>query len=59
MLATKPRSMTSRRISGTLQREIGTSDSYGSWQANALTATATLGGKERGAPDAGAFLQTR
>jgi len=26
--------------------------------AKALTATATLGGKERWAPDAGAFLQT-
>jgi len=28
--ATKPRSMTSRRISGTLQLESGTCDSYGS-----------------------------
>ncbi len=59
MEATRPRAMTSRRISGTLQREIGTSDSYGSWHARALTATATLGGKERRAPDAGAFLQPR
>src|SRR5258706_604665 len=56
--APKPRSMTSRRISGTLQRDSGTSDSYGSWQAKALMATTRLGGKERWAPAARAFLQT-
>lgn len=58
MEATKPRSMTSRRISGTLQRDSGTCDSYGSWQAKALMATTRLGGKERRAPAAGAFLKT-
>src|SRR6185312_7326221 len=57
--ATIPRSMTSRRISGRLQRESGTSDWYGSSQARALTATTRLGGKERWAPGARSFLQAR
>lgn len=49
--------MSSRRISRTLQRDSGTSDSYGSWQAKVLMATKTLGGQERWAPGAGALFQ--
>jgi len=40
-----------------LKREIGRPSLRGSSHASALTATITLGGKERGPPSAGALLE--
>jgi hypothetical protein len=45
--ATKPRSMTARRISASEKRDKGLPWSLGSSQASALTSTTTLGGKTR------------
>ena len=45
--ATKPRSMTSRRISAIEKRDKGLPWSLGNSQASALTWTTTLGGKTR------------
>jgi hypothetical protein len=56
--ATPPRPMTSRRISGRLERASGRADSYGSRQARASMATTRRGGHARWAPGAGALLQT-
>ncbi len=55
--ATRPRAMTSVRMSGTNSRDSGRPSRLGSSQAIALTWMATSGGKGRGSSAAGTFLQ--
>ena len=55
--ATMPRVVTSLAMSGTCSRDSGTPNREGSSQANALTATTTSGGKDRGSTAPGALFE--
>src|SRR5712691_546667 len=57
--ATRPRAMASARMSGTCRRDRGRPSVNGRSQASALISTTTPGGKDRGPPVPGPFVEPR